>query len=651
MAEHETVPTRQQTPTPTQAPQVPSTGGGLSAPRVQLKRGVQMMGFAEQSALLEPDAAVQKSGGGADQVHEAAAHGIASGGGAMPHGGAIQQAFGAHDVSGIQAHTGGAAKEANQAMGAEAYATGNHIAFGQSPDLHTAAHEAAHVIQQEHGVSLSGGVGKVGDAYENHADKVADAVVSGKSAEPILNEMTGGGGGGGATQKKAIQLMASSDPVQMVAPTPPAPAPAPTPVPVPTPEEKWRTDCDAFEPAVKAVALLITDQVKRDKFKTFNPVEMRAYANAGMSAALRDEFLGFAGWQDRTAIVVMQASATHFALYSGLATAAEKTKFRAITPDERQGLTTTPAPQVSLLLADEAKLNEWRTYRNVQAVSANPAVLGALGVTDPLNAPLIAEELAKISTGKAGERMRRLITEQGFETPSNREDSIKDIRDRVKAGADPWAAMEAAKATWVLKGKLTKADGSFQNVPILKAIPYLSMCQYGRLDAGFKDELITATGKTPDAATRAAFDADQGNQAAAGFRAWKNAGGVFNPSTHITAYSVQGRGNAGAYWMYSAAMVAVCDPAVGGQDVIKACAIEESPEYNMGFVIVQLPTTDPTMANTVRRPTMWDGLQFDQFAGVDSPTQCFGVTSGGTGEVVVAPTSFSACVVKRNVRI
>mgnify|MGYP002064701929 CR=1 FL=1 len=32
-------------------------------------------------------------------------------------------------------------------MGAKAYATGNHVAFQQQPDLHTAAHEAAHVVQ------------------------------------------------------------------------------------------------------------------------------------------------------------------------------------------------------------------------------------------------------------------------------------------------------------------------------------------------------------------------------------------------------------------------------------------------------------------------------------------------------------------------
>ncbi|MCA9516565.1 MAG: DUF4157 domain-containing protein, partial [Myxococcales bacterium] len=109
-------------------------------------------------------------------------------GGAMPHADTIQKAFGSHDISGVQAHTGSQASEASKAMGAEAYATGNHVVFGSAPDLHTAAHEAAHVVQQRDGVSLAGGVGKAGDSYEQHADKVADAVVAGKSAEGLLSQ-------------------------------------------------------------------------------------------------------------------------------------------------------------------------------------------------------------------------------------------------------------------------------------------------------------------------------------------------------------------------------------------------------------------------------------------------------------------------------
>ncbi|MFO0749108.1 MAG: DUF4157 domain-containing protein [Myxococcota bacterium] len=137
-------------------------------------------------------------------VHAAAARGIASGGGPMPHGAAIQRAFGRHDLGEVRAHTGGGAAQANEAMGAEAYASGSHVAFRQTPDLHTAAHEAAHVIQQQKGVNVPGGVGAVGDEYERHADQVADAVVGGRSAEGLLDR-TGGGGGGGAGVQRVVQ--------------------------------------------------------------------------------------------------------------------------------------------------------------------------------------------------------------------------------------------------------------------------------------------------------------------------------------------------------------------------------------------------------------------------------------------------------------
>ncbi|MFO0744201.1 MAG: DUF4157 domain-containing protein [Myxococcota bacterium] len=136
--------------------------------------------------------------GGADEVHAAAARGIGGGGGALPHLGAIQRAFGRHDVSDVRAHTGAGASAACDDMGAEAYATGKAVAFKGAPSLHTAAHEAAHVIQQKRGVSLKGGVGAIGDRYERHADQVADAVVQGKSAEALLDPYAAGGAGGGA---------------------------------------------------------------------------------------------------------------------------------------------------------------------------------------------------------------------------------------------------------------------------------------------------------------------------------------------------------------------------------------------------------------------------------------------------------------------
>jgi hypothetical protein len=51
-------------------------------------------------------------------------------------------------------------------------------------------------------VQLKGGVGAEGDAYEQHADRVADLVVSGASAEGELDRMAGGGSGGGAAVQR-----------------------------------------------------------------------------------------------------------------------------------------------------------------------------------------------------------------------------------------------------------------------------------------------------------------------------------------------------------------------------------------------------------------------------------------------------------------
>ena len=135
-------------------------------------------------------------------TQEVAASGVAGPGASLPHLAQIQQSFGGHDVRSIRAHVGGDATTAATAIGAEAYATGDAVAFRSAPSLHLAAHEAAHVVQQRGGVSLKGGVGAAGDAYEQHADAVADAVVAGRSAEPLLSEFAGTGAPSTAIQRK-----------------------------------------------------------------------------------------------------------------------------------------------------------------------------------------------------------------------------------------------------------------------------------------------------------------------------------------------------------------------------------------------------------------------------------------------------------------
>jgi hypothetical protein len=120
-------------------------------------------------------------------VREAAEYGTVGSSGLLPYVTEIQRAFGRHEVNHIRAHQGSRAAAAARAIGARAYTTGEKVAFAGSPDLHTAAHEAAHVVQQRAGVQLTGNVGEVGDVYERHADAVADRVVAGQSSEALLD--------------------------------------------------------------------------------------------------------------------------------------------------------------------------------------------------------------------------------------------------------------------------------------------------------------------------------------------------------------------------------------------------------------------------------------------------------------------------------
>ncbi len=131
-----------------------------------------------------------------------AAAGVAGPSGTLPFIDEIQGSFGRHDVRGVGAHVGAEAQTASAALGAHGYATGNDVAFAAAPDLHLAAHEAAHVVQQRAGVQLASAIGEAGDPYERHADRAADAVVRGESAAGILDEMVGGGGGQPAVQRE-----------------------------------------------------------------------------------------------------------------------------------------------------------------------------------------------------------------------------------------------------------------------------------------------------------------------------------------------------------------------------------------------------------------------------------------------------------------
>jgi hypothetical protein len=121
-----------------------------------------------------------------EEVRSAAAEGVRTPAVVLPHLGRIQASFGHHPIGHVKAHLGAEAIRAARAMNARAFTSGDHVVFGGTPDLRTAAHEAAHVVQQRAGVQLAGSIGREGDAYEHHADAAADAVVAGRSAAGLL---------------------------------------------------------------------------------------------------------------------------------------------------------------------------------------------------------------------------------------------------------------------------------------------------------------------------------------------------------------------------------------------------------------------------------------------------------------------------------
>ena len=180
----------------------------------------------ERSAIRSPDAApgvqlqaagnlLQRiaifSGGAAGEgaVRDVATAGLSGGSGPLPYLDRIQSAFGSHDVRGVRAHTGEPAHKSASALAAEAYTYGSHTVFSKAPSLRTAAHEAAHTVQQRSGsVHLQGGIGQVGDRWERNADAVADRVVRGESAQELLDQVAGAGqDSGGAAGAQATPVV------------------------------------------------------------------------------------------------------------------------------------------------------------------------------------------------------------------------------------------------------------------------------------------------------------------------------------------------------------------------------------------------------------------------------------------------------------
>ena len=128
-------------------------------------------------------------------AHRVANNALRGSGRPLSHLDAIQESFGHHDVTGMREVTGSSARQALTFLRAEGFTSNGCMAVGDTPDLFTQAHEAAHGVQQValgRDLRLKDGIGEAGDKYERHADAVAEKVLRGQSAQELLDDMAGG---------------------------------------------------------------------------------------------------------------------------------------------------------------------------------------------------------------------------------------------------------------------------------------------------------------------------------------------------------------------------------------------------------------------------------------------------------------------------
>ncbi|MBY5530193.1 DUF4157 domain-containing protein [Rhizobium leguminosarum bv. viciae] len=100
-----------------------------------------------------------------------------------------------HDFSAVRVHTDARAAESARAVGARAYATGKHIAFGRgefrpsmTDGLRLLAHELTHVVQQDNSteaVPRELRLGPIGDSAELGAKIAADKIVAGATTVSV----------------------------------------------------------------------------------------------------------------------------------------------------------------------------------------------------------------------------------------------------------------------------------------------------------------------------------------------------------------------------------------------------------------------------------------------------------------------------------
>ena len=634
------------------------------------------------------DAKAPGGGGGG------AAHGDDGGKAHGDHGGAA----GGGAAGGGAAHGGEHGHEVSQ-PGEPAEKEADDVADKVADDIHGEAKADGEDDKKDGGKGKKGGPGKKEGAEEKAADG-AHGDDKGAAAHGVAAAAHGGGGGGAgggggghdagpkaaggsalgpaqsgpaaaggggaapAGEQKAPAIAAKLMPGRKIFRTPGANHPNQPPPnggggppnanananqPPPDPYQAF---CKTLPPDLQGPALALNDPAQRAAIQ--NPKVGLAFARAFLALRQPSSRLEMATltWDQNSYLQTMALLPDEIAMYESL-DAAKKVVWRdQLTPDERKDAKKMPAAGLTKLLTLPPELQTWRTLR-VKAV-IGPDVSSALTAAGE-NIEQIVDAL---SSSRGGDRLRRILMDPQL-TPAIKSQFMRDVKAKLPTAPDPFEAMKQCQPQYKLLGNDASKDGKFATMEILKAMPIVNFANYGSIppakiaeackDAPPSDASIPRKSGAVDMPMLldklkdAAVAKDLGKKY---FPSWarQNLGNLSGCEVDI----VGGRGGLPAYWTYDAkAGMTLGMPA---NDVAGALAVDENPAYQTGGVIVGLPQAmkDQFAASKqIRRPTAIDGLAFDQFQIVEDPNQCFGITAGQMGEVVVGPTKFSQTTPKR----
>jgi hypothetical protein len=421
-----------------------------------------------------------------------------------------------------------------------------------------------------------------------------------------------------------------------------------------TPADPWTQFCSTLPGDLKDKALGIADEEQRTALRTVGLEFARAFLTL-TSRPCRLEMARM-GWQQKAAIQTMALTPDELFIYEQNLDGAKRVVWRdQLTVDERKDAKSMPPDALTKILTNASELQNWRTLRTKQVLSKQ-VVDGLIAAGE--NPDRIVNAL---SASRGGDRLRRILQDPQL-PPATVTRFMLDVKAKLATIPDPFDAMKSVQPAYKLLGNDASKDGAFASMEILKALPIVNFAKFGSIP---NESLIEACMSAPPSDARiprsegvvdkkkletTLKDENFKKELAMSYFPEHGKKGIDKLAKCDLAIvgGRVGKELLPAYWMYDAK--AQMTLAMKADAVSKALAVDENPDYLRGAVITALPDAIKTQYGAqggIKRPTAIDGLAFDQFQLVDDPSQCFGITAGGMGEVTVAPIMFSQTTPKR----